>query len=191
MQGDEKDHRHQGGAGDHRFKGLKEAKEFTEKPGPNQKIKEAVSKLEAEALKKRLEDAGAVITLSDLAGSNPYWTPAVRVFSPPSSSQPICSSTNSFEFKLNRFISALASVLQSLAIQGEAALWPGDLGELGARLAQHLFAPRNRIVTQPGSRIRIDEDHVFWSGVPHMQTDLFGRAKATFQRQQFGCEDSK
>jgi len=43
--------------------GLKEAKEFTEKPGPNQKIKEAVSKIEAETLKKRLEDAGAVITL--------------------------------------------------------------------------------------------------------------------------------
>ena len=43
--------------------GLKEAKEFTESAGPKQIVKEGIPKTEAESLKKRLEDAGARITL--------------------------------------------------------------------------------------------------------------------------------
>lgn len=43
--------------------GLKEAKEFTESAGPTRMIKESVSKDEADTLKKRLEEAGAVIEI--------------------------------------------------------------------------------------------------------------------------------
>jgi large subunit ribosomal protein L7/L12 len=38
--------------------GLKEAKEFTEAAGPTKLVKDSLSKIEAEALRKRLEDAG-------------------------------------------------------------------------------------------------------------------------------------
>lgn len=41
--------------------GLKEAKEFTEGFGPNKVAKEAVSKDEAESIKRRLEEAGATV----------------------------------------------------------------------------------------------------------------------------------
>src|ERR1044072_841794 len=43
--------------------GLKEAKEFTESAGPNKVLKEAIAKAEAESIKKRMEDAGATITI--------------------------------------------------------------------------------------------------------------------------------
>ena len=43
--------------------GLKEAKEFTESAGPNKVLKEAVPMADAESIKKRLEDAGATITI--------------------------------------------------------------------------------------------------------------------------------
>lgn len=43
--------------------GLKEAKEFTESAGPNKVIKEGLPKPEAEAIKKRLEDVGATVTI--------------------------------------------------------------------------------------------------------------------------------
>lgn len=44
--------------------GLKEAKEFTETAGPGKIIKENLSKAEAEALVKRLEESGAVAALA-------------------------------------------------------------------------------------------------------------------------------
>lgn len=43
--------------------GLKEAKEFVETAGPGKTIKDSLSKIEADALLKRLEDAGAKATL--------------------------------------------------------------------------------------------------------------------------------
>ena len=43
--------------------GLKEAKEFTEGLGPTKVVKADVTKDEAAALKKRLEDVGAVVTV--------------------------------------------------------------------------------------------------------------------------------
>jgi large subunit ribosomal protein L7/L12 len=43
--------------------GLKEAKDFTEKAGPSQIVKESQSKDEAAAMKKRLEDAGGLVTI--------------------------------------------------------------------------------------------------------------------------------
>lgn len=43
--------------------GLKEAKEFTEAAGPEKTLKESVGKLEAENLKRRLEEAGAIVTI--------------------------------------------------------------------------------------------------------------------------------
>lgn len=43
--------------------GLKEAKEFTEAAGPAKQLKESISRDEADQIKKRLEEAGATITI--------------------------------------------------------------------------------------------------------------------------------
>ena len=56
----QEDQRHQGSPGDHRL-GLKEAKDLVE--GAPKPVKEAVSKDEAEEIKKKLEEAGATVEL--------------------------------------------------------------------------------------------------------------------------------
>lgn len=43
--------------------GLKEAKEFTEAAGPTKVLKENLTKVEAAALKTRMEEAGAVVVI--------------------------------------------------------------------------------------------------------------------------------